>query len=105
MKRAASELRSRSPTRKLASLRHGGLLEAASAEGIKTVLAAMSGTLGLRPALAAIRAKKRLALANKETLVCAGEIVMGEVKRAVSGAPSRRFRAQRHLSVPQERAT
>ncbi len=58
-----------------------GLLEAASLEEAGTVLAAMSGTLGLRPALAALRGKKRLALANKETLVCAGEIVMAEAAR------------------------
>jgi 1-deoxy-D-xylulose-5-phosphate reductoisomerase len=58
-----------------------GLLEAASMQEADIVLAAMSGTLGLRPALAAIHEKKRLALANKETLVCAGEIVMAEVKK------------------------
>ena len=36
--------------------------------------------LGLKPTLAAIRAKKRIGLANKETLVCAGELVMAEAK-------------------------
>lgn len=58
-----------------------GLIEAATYKNAGTVLAAMSGAFGLRPALAAIGSKKRLALANKETLVCAGEIVMAEVKR------------------------
>ena len=52
-----------------------GLLEAASLPQADTVLAAMSGAVGLRPALSAIRAGKKLALANKETLVCAGRLV------------------------------
>lgn len=53
-----------------------GLLEAASLDEADTVAVAVVGMLGLRPTLAAIRAKKRIALANKETLVCAGELVM-----------------------------
>ena len=40
------------------------------------MVTAVSGAVGLKPTLAAIEAKKRIALANKETLVCAGEIVM-----------------------------
>ena len=36
------------------------------------------GSVGLEPTLAAIAQKKRIALANKETLVCAGELVMAE---------------------------
>ena len=39
------------------------------------------GSVGLEPTLAAIRQKKRIALANKETLVCAGELVMAEAER------------------------
>lgn len=58
-----------------------GLTEAASMPEADAVLAAMSGSVGLRPALAAIRAGKRLALANKETLVCAGELVMAEAAK------------------------
>lgn len=58
----------------------GGLMEAASLTEADTVLAAMSGAVGLRPALAAIEAGKKLALANKETLVCAGSIVMGAAR-------------------------
>ena len=58
----------------------GGLMEAASLPEADTVLAAMSGAVGLRPALAAIEAGKKLALANKETLVCAGSIVMGAAR-------------------------
>ena len=53
-----------------------GLMEAATLEGADCVVTAVSGSVGLRPTLAAIDAKKRIALANKETLVCAGDIVM-----------------------------
>ena len=58
-----------------------GLLEAAALEEADTVVTAMVGMVGLRPTLAAIRKGKRIALANKETLVCAGELVMEEAKR------------------------
>lgn len=58
-----------------------GLLEAARLESADTVLTAVVGMVGLRPTLEAIRAKKRIALANKETLVCGGELVMAEAKR------------------------
>ena len=53
-----------------------GLIEAATFEEADCVVTAVSGSVGLKPTLAAIDAKKRIALANKETLVCAGEIVM-----------------------------
>ena len=53
-----------------------GLEEAASLDSADTVLTAVMGRVGLRPTLAAIAAGKRIALANKETLVCAGELVM-----------------------------
>lgn len=53
-----------------------GLIEAAAAENADTVVTAVVGTIGLKPTLAAIEHKKRIALANKETLVCAGEHVM-----------------------------
>ena len=52
------------------------VLEAASLDEADTVVTAMVGIAGLRPTLAAIDAGKRIALANKETLVCAGDIVM-----------------------------
>ena len=58
-----------------------GLLEAASLPEADTVVTAVVGIAGLEPTLAAIRAGKRIALANKETLVCAGELVMGEARR------------------------
>ncbi len=54
----------------------GGLIAAATMPEADTVLTAVMGMVGLRPTLAAIREKKRIALANKETLVCAGELVM-----------------------------
>ena len=47
---------------------------------VDCVITAVVGMLGLKPTLAAIRAHKRIGLANKETLVCAGEIVMREAK-------------------------
>lgn len=53
-----------------------GLIEAATLPGADTVVTAVMGMIGLRPTLAAIDAHKRIALANKETLVCAGELVM-----------------------------
>ena len=53
-----------------------GLIEAATLPESDCVVTAVSGAVGLRPTLAAIDAKKRIALANKETLVCAGDLVM-----------------------------
>ena len=58
-----------------------GLLAAATLESVDCVITAVVGMLGLKPTLAAIRAGKRIGLANKETLVCAGELVMAEAKR------------------------
>lgn len=52
-----------------------GLLEAAVLEEADTVLTAVMGMVGLRPTLAALKKRKRVALANKETMVCAGELV------------------------------
>ena len=45
------------------------------------VLTAVVGMIGLEPTLAAIKSGKNIALANKETLVCAGELVMAEAKK------------------------
>ncbi len=61
-----------------------GLLEAAVLPEADTVVTAVVGMVGLEPTLAAIGQKKRIALANKETLVCAGELVMDAA--AESGA-------------------
>ena len=59
----------------------GGLEEAATLAGVDCVITAVVGMVGLKPTLAAIRAGKRIGLANKETLVCAGELVMAEAKK------------------------
>ena len=53
-----------------------GLIEAATIAEADCVITAVVGMVGLKPTLAAIRAGKRIGLANKETLVCAGELVM-----------------------------
>ena len=58
-----------------------GLIEAAALPEADTVLTAVVGVIGLEPTLAAARAGKRVALANKETLVCGGELVMLEAER------------------------
>jgi len=58
-----------------------GLIEAATFPEADCVITAVVGMVGLKPTLAAIRAGKRIGLANKETLVCAGELVMAEAKR------------------------
>ena len=58
-----------------------GLIEAATIESADCVITAVVGMVGLKPTLAAIRAKKRIGLANKETLVCAGELVMAEAEQ------------------------
>ena len=59
-----------------------GLMEAATLPEADTVVTAVVGMVGLRPTLAAIGEKKRIALANKETLVCAGELVMDAAERS-----------------------
>lgn len=79
--RAAADLRVRladTPVRMAAGME--GLLEAAELPSADTVLTAVVGMIGLRPTMAAIREGKRIALANKETLVCAGQLVMEEAR-------------------------
>ena len=58
-----------------------GNVTVASCPEADTVLSAIVGAAGLVPTFAAIKARKRVALANKETLVMAGELVMEEVRR------------------------
>ncbi|MBQ6997000.1 MAG: 1-deoxy-D-xylulose-5-phosphate reductoisomerase [Oscillospiraceae bacterium] len=58
-----------------------GLMQAATMDDAQCVITAVVGMLGLKPTLAAIRAGKRIGLANKETLVCAGELVMAEAEK------------------------
>ena len=57
-----------------------GLIAAATIPEADCVITAVVGMVGLKPTLAAIRACKRIGLANKETLVCAGELVMAEAE-------------------------
>ena len=59
-----------------------GLTEVATHPAADVVVAATSGLVGLEPTLAAIRARKTIALANKETLVMAGHLVMAEARRS-----------------------
>ena len=73
---AANELRARlsdTNTQVLSGME--GLLAAATADDADTVVTAVMGMIGLQPTLAAIEKKKRIALANKETLVCGGSLV------------------------------
>ena len=58
-----------------------GLIKAATMPQADCVITAVVGMVGLKPTLAAIRERKRIGLANKETLVCAGELVMAEAKK------------------------
>ena len=67
------------PTR--VSWGEAGLIEAAAIPSADCVITAVVGMVGLKPTLAAIRAGKRIGLANKETLVCAGELVMDEAEK------------------------
>lgn len=59
-----------------------GLEEVATFSQAQLLLGAMSGSAGLRPTMAAIRAGKNIAIANKETLVAAGELVMQAAREA-----------------------
>ena len=58
-----------------------GLIEVATESNAEMVVAAISGAVGLPPVLAAIEEKKDIALANKETMVMAGKLVMDRVKQ------------------------
>ncbi|MCI5628047.1 MAG: 1-deoxy-D-xylulose-5-phosphate reductoisomerase [Clostridiales bacterium] len=58
-----------------------GLVKICQLEEVNVVLTAVVGMIGLVPTMAAIKAKKTIALANKETLVTAGELVMSEAKK------------------------
>lgn len=78
---AADDLRTRvadTGTKVLSGM--DGLIECATYSGADTVLNAVVGMVGLQPTLAAIQAKKTLALANKETLVAGGHLVTNSAK-------------------------
>jgi 1-deoxy-D-xylulose-5-phosphate reductoisomerase len=74
----AIELRKRVSGKGRVEIRHGpeGYRSAASMDGVDMVLTALVGAAGLIPTLAAVEAGKSIALANKETLVMAGEMVV-----------------------------
>jgi 1-deoxy-D-xylulose-5-phosphate reductoisomerase len=78
----ANELRQRVDDPKLQILvGTKGLCQMASMDEVDLVVTSVVGMIGLEPTLAAIRAKKTIALANKETLVTAGKLVMSEAKK------------------------
>ena len=80
--RAASDLRTKLADTSVKVLSgEEALIEAAAMPEIDCVVTGVSGSVGLKPTLAAIREKKRIGLANKETLVCAGSIVMAEAEK------------------------
>ena len=68
------------------SFGEAGLIEAATMPNADCVITAVVGRVGLKPTLAAIRQRKRIGLANKETLVCAGELVMAEARKYGAGS-------------------
>lgn len=79
--RAANELKIRiSDTNTKVAYGINGLIQAATIEKADTILNSVVGMVGLQPTLAAIKAKKNIALANKETLVTGGKLVMDAVK-------------------------
>ncbi|HBE23006.1 MAG TPA: 1-deoxy-D-xylulose-5-phosphate reductoisomerase [Verrucomicrobiales bacterium] len=77
-----AELRRMLPSNVMIHLGPQGLIDIATLMEADTVLVAIVGTAGLQPSLAAIRAGKHLAVASKEILVMAGEIVTREAKQA-----------------------
>ncbi len=78
------------------------LIEAAERPA-EWVLAAIVGSAGLKSALAAAKRGATVALANKECLVCAGDLFMRTAAKAGARSAAGRFRAQRHLSGAQGR--
>ena len=79
---AANALRSELGDQKIEILAgEQGMLTAARHPDADTVVTSVVGMLGLRPTLAAIREGKRIGLANKETMVCAGTLVMSEAQK------------------------
>ena len=99
---SSSELRARgAPTRVIAGAE--ALEEIARLPEVDSVMAAIVGAAGLRSTLAAARAGKRLLLANKESLVMAGPLLMRTVRDVGRDAAAHRQRAQRGVPVPAAR--
>ena len=61
-----------------------GMAELAALPSVDTVMAAVSGAVGITAVMSAIKAGKRIALANKETLVAAGEVVMAALRESAA---------------------
>ncbi|MGL4913820.1 MAG: 1-deoxy-D-xylulose-5-phosphate reductoisomerase [Romboutsia sp.] len=80
---SAIELKKRIPKKLDIEVLSGmdGLVKISTLEEVDVVLTAVVGMIGLVPTMEAIKAKKTIALANKETLVTAGELVMSEAKK------------------------
>lgn len=76
----AKELKKRLPSAQIVS-GMDGVIAAATFSSAEMVVSAMTGTLGLKPTLAAIHAGKNVGLANKEALVSGGKLVMDAVKK------------------------
>lgn len=79
----ADILRTRLPDKSVTEVFSGaeGFVHLATLEGVDTVVSAMTGAAGLIPTYAAIKAGKNIALANKETMVMAGSLMMDEAKK------------------------
>ena len=75
------------------------LAAAVSGGNVQVVMAAIVGAAGLQSTLAAVRAGKRVLLANKESLVMAGRLLMDEVRARENRADPDRQRAQRDLPM------
>ena len=76
------------------------LEEVAAMDIYDMMLAAIVGFAGLQPTLKAVENGKAIALANKETLVVAGDIVMQQGRRESCASDSRRFRTFCNFSMP-----
>src|SRR3989338_6810036 len=59
----------------------GGIIKIAKLNEVDNVVNSLVGSIGVKPTIEAIKNKKNIALANKETLVTAGSIVMEEIKK------------------------
>jgi 1-deoxy-D-xylulose-5-phosphate reductoisomerase len=80
--KAASELKDRIKDLQVrVAVGMEGMLEAVVHPSVTKIVTAVSGRIGLEPTLAALQAKKTIALANKETLVAAGDLVMETARK------------------------
>lgn len=80
--KAATELKNRLQDMEITVLTGmDGLLEIAVIPEVEVLVTAIVGMIGIRPTIEAIKAGKDIALANKETLVCAGHIIMPLAKK------------------------